>query len=137
MRRRVTVYTCSCLCVYVYICLTLCVCVCLSVIYHCIGNIRRLYAENEKANMQMSMTVSTVCYKHVKLPLYLLCCGQIGHSVLISIAFYGVHIGVCISYRWCGVDLLGLRCCGVRCTRNRPVRSNWKAWEDLTGIILH
>ena len=35
------------------------------------------------------------------------------------------------------MGLLGLRCCGVRCTRNRPVRASWKAREDLTGIILH
>ena len=33
--------------------------------------------------------------------------------------------------------MLGLRCCGVRCIGDRRVHANWKAREDLTGIILH
>jgi hypothetical protein len=35
------------------------------------------------------------------------------------------------------VSLLGLRCCGVRCIRDRQVRASWKAREDMTGIVLH
>ena len=33
--------------------------------------------------------------------------------------------------------MLGLRCCGVRCTRERTVRASWRAREDLTGLVLH
>ena len=33
--------------------------------------------------------------------------------------------------------MLGLRCCGVRCTRDRVVRASWRAREDMTGLILH
>lgn len=39
--------------------------------------------------------------------------------------------------RWCGIGVLGMRCCGVRCTSERKVRANWKAREAMTGIILH
>ena len=35
------------------------------------------------------------------------------------------------------MSFLGLRCCGVRCIRDRQVRASWKAREDMTGIILH
>ena len=40
-------------------------------------------------------------------------------------------------HRWCGVSLFGLRCCGIRCIRDRQVSASWKAREDMTGIILH
>ena len=33
--------------------------------------------------------------------------------------------------------MLGLRCCGIRCGREREVRASWKAREDMSGIILH
>ena len=33
--------------------------------------------------------------------------------------------------------MLGLRCCGIRCKRERQVKVRWKARENMTGIILH
>ena len=33
--------------------------------------------------------------------------------------------------------MLGLRCCGIRCMKDKPVRASWKAREDMTGVILH
>ena len=50
--------------------------------------------------------------------------------------FFCVCIVVCV-YRWCGLGVLGLRCCGIRFMEDRLVRASWKAREDMTGIILH
>ena len=48
------------------------------------------------------------------------------------------YIGLIILIRWCGIGVLGMRCCGVRCTNDRQqVKASWKAREVMTGIILH
>lgn len=57
--------------------------------------------------------------------------------VHIKLALHRLFCSLLCIYRWCGVNILGIRCCGIRCKRDRQVQASWKAREDMTGIILH